>query len=101
MLTVVPYFFAILDRLSPLTTLYVEVADVDTLDEPELLELLEPFTFRTCPIRRRSDFKPFSFFSSLIVMPYFFEIFQRLSPLTTLYVEEDELLLNLMLPIYR
>ncbi len=88
-----PYLLAILERLSPLFTLYVEVEDDDTLDELELLELVEPFSFRTCPMRSKSDFKPFSFFSSLTVMPYLFEIFQRLSPLFTLYVEEDEELL--------
>ena len=98
-----PYFVAILYNESPLFTVYVPEAL--ELDEPELLEELEPEfeplelddpvleplelleelpeTFNCWPTRIKSLVKPFKLFNSCTLMPYIIAILYNVSPLFT------------------
>lgn len=75
--------------------LWLDEGCFDDEDPEDVEPEVDPFTLRTCPMRIRSVFKPFKLFNWFTVILYLFAIFQRLSPFTTLYVDDDDLLLEL------
>ena len=71
--TLIPYFLAILYRLSPALTTY------------PISPLTSGIT-NFCPKLKLFDVKPLAFFNSSTLIPYFLAILYKLSPAFTIYV---------------